>query len=411
MPAPSRPFRLLLYLEWLLLGMALVTAVMPVPLQPFIQFSALELLCTVGLGMMGLRLPSQTLSKILYTALEFGLMLLPILVTGQNRTIPILVMLIAIRSSQMFKPLGQLIVVCLAFTLAVLFFNKSGPMDQFMTSVLNSVRDTNTPQSLSSENTILLLKFHGGLSFGLVLTSVMLLVNHLLAERQSRKDLATAHEQLQRYAAQIENQATLQERNRIAREIHDALGHTLTAQSIQLENALLFCPAEAEKTQMFLTQAKQLCSKSLQEVRQSVSTLRSRSTKGQTLEQAITTAVQEFQQSSAVQLDYLFDLNAAVPAEVSIVVCRIIQEALVNTYKHSSATRVKVQLRSIDRELILVVADNGCGFDPSLNRTGFGLQGIRERTMALGGQFTLIAQPNHGCYITVSIPLPDLLPG
>lgn len=63
-------------------------------------------------------------------------------------------------------------------------------------------------------------------------------------------------------------------RNRIAREIHDSLGHALTAQSIQLENALLFCPATAQKTQAFLTEAKQLGTEALKDVRQSVSTLR-----------------------------------------------------------------------------------------------------------------------------------------
>lgn len=400
-PPSSRPFRLLLHLEWLLLGMALVSTVMPDPLRPVGQFSALEVLRTVALGLMGLRLPSQPLSKVLYTLLEFSLLLLPFLFSAQNRAMPLLGVIIVVRSSQMFGLLGRVTVVCLTFaSFLMMILPEGGVADQLQQAIQNA----EASKLFTSSNT-LLLKFNAGLSFGMLLIAVMLLVNSLLAEHQSRRDLSTAHEQLQRYAAQIEHQATLQERNRIAREIHDALGHNLTAQSIQLENALLFCPAEAEKTQVFLAQAKQLCSKALQEVRQSVATLRSRSGKGQTLEQAITATVQEFQQSSAIQLDYLFDLSATIPPEVSIVVCRIVQEALVNVYKHSSATWVKVQLQAVDHELVVVVADNGCGFDPSFNKTGFGLQGIRERAAALGGQFMLISQPDHGCRITVSIPI------
>ncbi len=119
-------------------------------------------------------------------------------------------------------------------------------------------------------STILTLKLNTAVTFGLALLFILLLVNALLSERQSREKLVLANAQLRQYALRIEDQATLQERNRIAREIHDALGHALTAQSIQLENALLFLPPGAEKTASFLQEAKQLGSRALQEVRRSI---------------------------------------------------------------------------------------------------------------------------------------------
>lgn len=121
--------------------------------------------------------------------------------------------------------------------------------------------------SASIANTILTLNINTVITFGLTLLFILLLVNALLAERQSHEKLLLANEQLRHYALRIEDQATLQKRNRIVREIHDSLGHALTAQSIQLENALLFLPRNAEKTESFLQESQRLGARALQEVR------------------------------------------------------------------------------------------------------------------------------------------------
>lgn len=236
---------------------------------------------------------------------------------------------------------------------------------------------------------------------------ILLLVNALLAERQSREELLLAHDQLRRYALRIEDQATLQERNRIAREIHDALGHALTAQSIQLENALLFLPPDAEKTKSFLREAQQLGSRALQEVRRSISTLRSNPLQGQSLEVAIAKAVTEFSQTTGITPNCTVQLSQPIPIEISTALYRILQESLTNIYKYSAATQVSIHIQDLDA-IRFQIDDNGQGFDPERNTTGFGLQGMRERTAALGGQFFLTSQPGKGCRITVSIPLPRL---
>ncbi len=261
------------------------------------------------------------------------------------------------------------------------------------------------------------LTLNAALLFGLVLVFVLLLVNAFLAERQSRQKLAIANEQLRQYALRIEDQATLQERNRIAREIHDSLGHSLTAQSIQLENASMFLPSNVDKAQVFLSEAKRLGKDALLEVRQSIATLRSDPLQGQSLQDAIASLLRDFRQMTGMEpecqinlslsaSESTYSLSLPFPAEINTVVYRIVKEALTNIYKHSGATRVKLHLQAQAERLFLLVEDNGKGFDPDQTTTGFGLQGMRERTAALGGVINITSKLGAGCRITAYIPLP-----
>ncbi|MBW4681770.1 MAG: sensor histidine kinase [Microcoleus vaginatus WJT46-NPBG5] len=399
-PFFKHSFRLMLYLEWILLGITLLGQIRPSRFEINETTLSLSILTLIGFGLMGLKLPTEkTRNKVLYTGLEFGLLFLTFLLDSRTAFFPLLGLIIAIRSCLIFQQVGRLIVAGLVFTafLVTLFLRvpamrsmKHGPMPDYVA------------------NTILTLKLNTAVSFGLTLLFILLLVNALLAERQSREKILLANAQLRQYALRIEDQATLQERNRIAREIHDALGHALIAQSIQLENALLFLPAGAEKTASFLREAKQLGSTALQEVRRSVSTLRSDVLQGQSLEAALLKAVSEFRQTTGIVPQWRIHLPQAIPNEISTTLYRIVQESLTNICKHSNATAITIHIQEIAGMIHLQINDNGRGFKPEQNTTGFGLQGMRERTAALGGQFFLASQPTKGCRITVSIPLPKL---
>jgi signal transduction histidine kinase len=253
--------------------------------------------------------------------------------------------------------------------------------------------------------TFLLLKLNFAFLFGLTLVFVLLLINALLAERQSREKLMLANEQLRQYALRIKDQVTLQERNRIARDIHDSLGHYLTALNIQLEGAVKLWQSNPLKAQTFLGEAKRLGSTALQEVRQSVSTLRSDPLQGRSLEEAIASLVEETERATGVLPDYSINLLYPLPVEVSTTVYRIVQEALTNICKHAAATKVKIHLSATTTDLSLVILDNGRGFRLDQNTTGFGLQGMRERAVALGGRFEIESQPNAGCRIAAQFPL------
>ena len=104
---------------------------------------------------------------------------------------------------------------------------------------------------------------------------IWVLVNFVLREHNSQKQLARARQQLREYALKAEDRATVNERNRIAREIHDSLGHALTAQSIQLNNAIAFWESEPDKAYSFLRESKNLVATALKEIRYSVAALRS----------------------------------------------------------------------------------------------------------------------------------------
>jgi signal transduction histidine kinase len=381
----------------------MLTSILPVPIRLFPEVSLLTIFCIACLGLMGLRLPTQRFSaKLLYTALEFGILSLPVILNSHIRFAPFLGIVVLIRGCQMFKLPGRLVVaglVYIAFVLPFVWGNSA------MTKLLLQAPGT-TPEALTDDGTFLLLQLNATLSIGLVIIFVLLLVNSLLTERQSRQQLAIAHEQLRQYALRIEDQATLQERNRIAREIHDSLGHALTAQSIQLENALLFCPENAEQVKLYLTQAKKLGSKALQEVRQSVATLRFNPLRGQTLKTMLAHIIDDFRHVTGIAPNCYVDILAAIPPEVSMALYRIVQEALTNVCKHSAATQVSIDLQEKMGAIVLRILDDGRGFNPEHHIAGFGIQGMRERTTALGGQFSLVSEPGKGCLVEVIVPIP-----
>lgn len=404
-------------MEWILLGLAVVSELPwdgipylrqisnPWVTSKLIPFSSLlTLLCIVVFGLIGLRLPStsKTIGKLIYTALELGLIWLASALGAWQSQFLFLYLIVVVRSCLIFEAKARLLVagsVFLSYLLALLV------SFQDIHNIQNYLPGLKRVDPDKVGFFILFLIINSALLFGLVLVFMLVLVNALLSERQSRHKLASTYEQLRRYAQRIEDQATLQERNRIAREIHDSLGHALTAQCIQLENALLFCQSNTEKTQVFLTEARQLGAKALKEIRQSISALRSNPLQGQSLELAMTTLVEEFRRTTNIAPDYTVCLSHPVTSEVSAAIYRIAQEALTNISKHSSATEVTIQLQTKVESLHFVVIDNGKGFKPEQNTTGFGLQGMRERTLALLGSIKIVSEPGAGCCVSVDIPL------
>jgi signal transduction histidine kinase len=399
-PLTYPSFRLLLQLEWLLLATAAFMEI----LLPF-QWSwslLLRVFAIAAFGGMGFRLPTGTLTvKLLYTGLEFGVILLSATQSGlSTRSVFLLSLVVLMRSCLIFKQFGQLLVLGLSF-LAYATLLLSRPI---------------VPEKLKVAAAIWDWRLSNVLLFSLTLIFALLLINALLAERQSREQLEKVHQelelthaQLRQYALRIEDQATLQERNRIAREIHDGLGHTLAAQTIQMNNALLFWQSNRDKAWMALKQAKQLGAEALLEVRKSISVLRSNPLQGKSLEFALEKLLQDFQHTTGIQVSDDIHLPQSLSADVNTTLYRIVQESLTNIYKHAQASTVDVALQQQAGRIHLAIADNGKGFNPTQNTTGFGLQGMRERAAALGGQLDIASQLGSGCRISVSLPISELL--
>ncbi|MEO1180498.1 MAG: histidine kinase, partial [Cyanobacteria bacterium J06636_28] len=176
---------------------------------------------------------------------------------------------------------------------------------------------------LPTNTNFLFFKLCSVIYYGMILSFVWLFVNALVSENQGRERLSVTLSQLRYYSLRIEDQATLQERNRIAREIHDALGHTLTAQSVQLDSGLhLLNTNQSEQAGDFFNTAKLLCAQALQEVRQSVTMLRSDCLLGNSLESAIATLIKEFQTTTAITPVITIDLPQPISAEISSTVYR-----------------------------------------------------------------------------------------
>jgi two-component system, sensor histidine kinase and response regulator len=231
--------------------------------------------------------------------------------------------------------------------------------------------------------------------------------------QQTQANLLQALEQERSLKQRVEEMAAIEERNRIAREIHDSLGHSLTALNVQLQAAASLLLSDPTQAQAFLAQAQRLGATAMQEVRQSVRALRADEQVEQPLEETIATLAEEFRQVTGITPTVHIHLMKSVSISISKTIYRIVQEAFTNISKYAQATQVQIQLvmtgdsvrdGTADR-VCLEIKDNGKGFSRDRETTGFGLQGMQERIAALDGEFHLTTAPGAGCRIKVKIPL------
>lgn len=428
----AHPFRVLLYLEWILFIITLmgpfrrIMEIMRIPLlklPPFYlelnpHFSPLSTLCAIAFIALGLWQPNgKNWTKISYIGLGFALIGL----TSMTNDIAIglfpgFLLIMVIRGCLSFKLTGSLIVTGISFTWFFLYFFRAVQnsfehinIKQIPAIITPGIKPEIIYQLYSNEGQLKALIINMAMNimvlFCLISLFVFLLVNALMSEYRSRKELGLVNKQLREYALLIEDRAMLQERNRIAREIHDSLGHSLTAQNLQLANALIYLRSNLDRTETFLSEAKRLGSHALQDVRHSVATLRSDPLQGKSLTLAIAELVADLRYRTEIIVHCSIDIPHRLSNKITSTVYRIVQEALTNMMKHSQATEVKISLKLVAGALEIKVQDNGKGFDPKENTTGFGLQGMGERTNALGGKFNLISLPEKGCQIIATIPL------
>ncbi len=398
----AQSLALFTYLEWCLIGLIGLNTLLTAAAYPNPGFSLLAIVGIGGFGLLGwcIPLPRTRRGKILLTGLEFGLILLPNAIDDRIPIVSLLGLIVILRSSRRFHLIGRLVVAGITMAIFIYAIFWRGVSVWMQCQVLGPAQPNFSDLITNPLN----YQLSSALSFGLTLIFAFPLLYALLAERRSRFQLALAHKRLRHYARLVEDQASLQERNRIAREIHDALGHTLTAQSIQLENAQLFLHQDPSRADIFLQQAQTLLLRSIEEVRQSVKSLHTDPLQGKSLEAAIRDVLEEFELTTGIQPRQQIQLPEGLSAEVRIVLYRILQEALTNICKHSHATEVTVELRAIDQAILLQIQDNGDGFDLQQNTSGFGVRGMRERVAAIGGQTTLISKPQAGCLLRVTIP-------
>ena len=386
----NSPLKFLFYLNWILLFIVFLSIIFPRHF-PYNGSYWLNLFCLIVFALMGFKISSlnRPLEKFIYVSLELFLIILSYF-SGMKLYV-LFCLILLVRNSFILSQSSRFIVTILVFSLI--------PIAQF-----HRMQNLAIPKpELLEDEKVIIFSITTTL-FGIVVFFLQLLVNAVLSENYSRKKLAIANDKLRRYAAKIEDIATLQERNRIAREIHDSLGHSLTIFNLHLEAALKLLPSDPQEATELLKEAKQVGKTALTEVRESVATLRSNPLEGKSLEDAITSLIEDLKRSTGIVPQCEINIFKRVSDDLKITVYRILQEAITNICRYSEATEVIIKIE-VNTDLKLIVYDNGIGFILDENTTGFGLQGMEERTRALGGSCKIITAPDRGCKIVVSLPL------
>ncbi len=227
----------------------------------------------------------------------------------------------------------------------------------------------------------------------------------------SNEELARAHKQLQEYMDEVEELAIVRERTRVAREIHDTLGHYLSILNIQLETISKLYERDPARAATEIAEARRVTTQSMREVRNAVAALRPASIATLSLPEAITQLANEFERNMR-SIQITLDLETQLPVlstDVQVAFYRAAQEAFTNVHKHARASKVLARLRYEEGIVELLVLDNGCGVPTggaSQQGSGFGLIGIRERIELLGGQVAHGPSEQGGYRVTVCIPVP-----
>jgi signal transduction histidine kinase len=223
------------------------------------------------------------------------------------------------------------------------------------------------------------------------------------SEQQARKELEKANAQLAEYAAQVDQLATIRERNRLAREVHDTLGHYLTVINVQLEVVTKLIDSNPARAKEAAVKAKGLASEGLNEIRRSVAALRPSPLEDKPLPEAIRGLIETSRDAGLMVTFEQTGTACALSSEMETVLYRAAQESLTNIRKHAHASAANVRLAYTADAVSLRVRDNGVGRQNDEDNVG--LSALRERVAVLNG--TVLAE-NHlegGFVLDVTLPI------
>lgn len=241
------------------------------------------------------------------------------------------------------------------------------------------------------------------------------LIRKLLAAREtmnqqfeelhiSHNALSEAHAQLQNYSKQVEELTTIRERNRIAREIHDTVGHKMTALLVQLELSKALLKLDIEKSEETMVVCENLARDALQEIRLSVRTLHHDEDDQLPMIPTIRKLLADFYKTT--QLESVFEVSgdpAIIPISLQPTMIRIIQESLTNAKRHGAASTYLLKIECTKDEISMFTKDNGKGAHSI--QPGFGLINMKERIEEHGGTVIFESVVGEGFQMNVSFPL------
>jgi len=237
------------------------------------------------------------------------------------------------------------------------------------------------------------------LIIGFVITRLM------SAQRQQRRALAEANRKLVQYAATVEQLTISRERNRLSRELHDTLAHTLSALVVQLDAVMAVWEPIPSRAREMLEGMLETTRRGLDETRRSLRALRAAPLEEMGLALAVRTLTEDFAARNGLSLDLEIseDVDRLSP-EVEHGLYRVAQEALENVNQHAGAQHVQVKLGKNNGDLFLIVADDGRGFDTDMDASEqqLGLQGMYERAEMIGARLEVLSEKDKGTTIRLS---------
>ncbi|MBN1660963.1 MAG: sensor histidine kinase [Anaerolineae bacterium] len=257
------------------------------------------------------------------------------------------------------------------------------------------------------------LIYGGGFGFFGVFANALVKADE--ARKESERlltDLEQAHRQLQDSARRAEELAVVEERNRLAREMHDTLGHRLTVAAVQLEAAARLIPAEPERAARMVDTVREQVREALAELRGTVATLRTPVAADLQLGSALRRLVADFETATGMPVHQALPAELpALPEMHRLALYRAAQEGLTNIQRHAGASQAWLVLDVRDRTIRLLIGDDGRGLPAAVaagaGGSGFGLRGLCERAAQLGGNCHVGPRPGGGTQMSFQLPLPE----
>ncbi len=252
----------------------------------------------------------------------------------------------------------------------------------------------------------------GGFLLSRTITFLLLgyvVVRLVKAQRSQRAELARTNLRLVRHASTVEQLTVSRERNRLARELHDTLAHTLSALTVQLDALLTVWKAIPAQPRQMIEEMLATTRGGLDETRRALSALRASPLEEMGLSLALRSLAEDYAERNGWQLSLnMPDQFEGLSSEVEQTYYRIAQEALQNSALHANAKQVSVSLQKRDGYLDLQIQDDGRGFDfKAVSEEQMGLRGMRERAELIGAKLEIQSQPEQGTliYLTAEVEI------
>jgi NarL family two-component system sensor histidine kinase LiaS len=231
-----------------------------------------------------------------------------------------------------------------------------------------------------------------------------------VAHDPSQDELGQLSRRLNRMAEQLQNLlhtrqelAAVEERNRLARDLHDAVKQQIFAAAMQIGAAKALLPDNPEAAANQLQEAETLSRQAQRELTALIQELRPAALGDQGLVAALRSYATDWSRQNGVPVEFKTQGERPLPLSTEQALFRVAQEALANVARHSQADQVELRLDWEKSAVILTISDNGRGFDSQAQSNGYGLQGMRERLDALGGQLEIVSQPGQGATIRAEL--------